>query len=133
MTDAYAHAKARSKLLLNGVADACSDLSKTIPLDVTTELAKIGRSLERLEAELFEIAFFGAFSDGKSTLISALTRSLGIPISVEPTTDKVKPYRHGDWLLVDTPGTFSGELLHDEATRSYISDVFISPHCFASG
>ena len=42
---------------------------------------------------------------------------------MEPTTDKVERYRHGDWIFVDTPGTFSDKLLHDKVTRSYISEA----------
>ncbi len=84
---------------------------------------KMDRVRTRLEQEVFEIAFFGAFSDGKSTIIAALTKSLDIPIAVEPTTDRVERYCYGDWMFVDTPGTFSDKLLHDTVTQSYISEA----------
>ncbi len=84
---------------------------------------KVERAITNIEKEKFSIALFGAFSDGKSTILSALIKSLNIKISVEPTTDQVQEYRYKDFLIVDTPGLFSEVLLHEERTKKYISEA----------
>jgi len=84
---------------------------------------KLERAISNIENSRFVIAFFGAFSDGKSTIISALTKSLDIKIDVEPTTDEINEYSYGDYLIVDTPGLFSDQLMHEEKTRKYISEA----------
>ncbi|MBB6633506.1 GTP-binding protein EngB required for normal cell division [Cohnella thailandensis] len=66
---------------------------------------------------------FGAFTDGKSTLLSALTKKLDIRIAPEPTTDSIQVYPYGDYVIVDTPGLFSDDMLHDERTKKYISEA----------
>jgi len=85
---------------------------------------KIDTGIKKVSNEKFEIAIFGAFSDGKSSILSALTKSLDIPIAPEPTTDKIQEYRYGDYLIVDTPGLFAKDLsVHDEITKKYISEA----------
>ena len=84
---------------------------------------KILNSISNIEKEKFSIALFGAFSDGKSTILAALTKSLDIKISVEPTTDEIATYNYGDYFIVDTPGLFSEELMHEEKTKKYISEA----------
>jgi GTP-binding protein EngB required for normal cell division len=85
---------------------------------------KILTGIEKVKDEKFHISFFGAFSDGKSSILSAITKSLDIPIAPEPTTDKVEVYEHGDYFLVDTPGLFAKDLtIHDEKTKRYISEA----------
>jgi len=85
---------------------------------------KIVTGIEKVKDEKFHISFFGAFSDGKSSILSAITKSLDIPIAPEPTTDKVEVYEHGDYFLVDTPGLFAKDLtIHDEKTKRYISEA----------
>lgn len=86
---------------------------------------KIKKTISNIENEKFSIVFFGSFSDGKSTILSALTKSLDIKISVEPTTDKIKEYKFGDYFIIDTPGLFSDQLMHDEKTKKYISEANI--------
>ena len=122
-TDGFTNAKERAKERLDSLQHACKKCEESFSVDTRDVQGKVTRVRARLDQEVFEVAFFGAFSDGKSTIIAALTRSLDIPIAVEPTTDKVERYRHGDWMFVDTPGTFSDKLLHDEVTRSYISEA----------
>ena len=122
-TDGFTNAKERAKERLDSLQHACKKCEESLSVDTRDVQGKVTRVRARLDQEVFEVAFFGAFSDGKSTIIAALTRSLDIPIAVEPTTDKVERYRHGDWMFVDTPGTFSDKLLHDEVTRSYISEA----------
>jgi len=87
-------------------------------------MKKVDSGIEKVEGEKFHIAFFGAFSDGKSSILSALIKSLDIPISPEPTTDRVKVYEYKDYLIVDTPGLFAKNLeIHDKRTREYISEA----------
>lgn len=121
--DGFTNAKERARERLDALQYACKKCEESLSVDTRDIQGKVTRVRARLEQEVFEVAFFGAFSDGKSTTIAALTRSLDIPVAVEPTTDKVERYRHGDWMFVDTPGTFSDRLLHDEVTRTYISEA----------
>lgn len=84
---------------------------------------KVANTISNIENEKFSIALFGAFSDGKSTILSALTKSLDIKVSVEPTTDEIKEYKYEDYLILDTPGLFSDQLMHEEKTKKYISEA----------
>jgi len=86
---------------------------------------KVAQVISNLNKGVFSIAFFGAFSDGKSTILSVLTNRLDIDISPEPTTDKINPYQFGDYQIIDTPGLFSEHLTHDELTKKYISEANI--------
>ena len=99
-------------------------IKEEISSELYTELKdKIKNGISNIENEKFTIAFFGAFSDGKSTILSALTKLLDIKISVEPTTDEVKFYEYEDYFIVDTPGLFSDQLMHEEKTKKYISEA----------
>ena len=122
-TDGFTNAKEQARERLDALQHACKTCEESLSVDTRDVQSKVTRVRARLDQEVFEVALFGAFSDGKSTIIAALTKALDIPIAVEPTTDKVERYRHGDWIFVDTPGTFSDKLLHDEVTRSYISEA----------
>ena len=122
-TDGFTNAKERARERLDALQHACKKCEESLSVDTQDIQGKVSRVRARLDQKVFEVAFFGAFSDGKSTIIAALTRSLDIPISVEPTTDRVERYQHGDWMFVDTPGTFSDKLLHDDITHSYISEA----------
>jgi hypothetical protein len=85
---------------------------------------KIERGIEKVKNEKFHVAFFGAFSEGKSTILSILMKSLDIPIAPDPTTDKVQEYLYEDYFVVDTPGLFSKDFeVHDEITKKYISEA----------
>ena len=86
---------------------------------------KVAQVISNINVDVFSIAFFGAFSDGKSTILSVLTNRLDIDISPEPTTDKIVPYQFGDYQIIDTPGLFSEHLTHDELTKKYISEANI--------
>jgi len=84
---------------------------------------KIHNGIKNIENKKFTIAFFGAFSDGKTTILSALTKNLDLKIAVEPTTDEIKEYVYKDYIMIDTPGLFSENLIHDEKTKKYISEA----------
>ena len=122
-TDGFTNTKKRARERLDALQHACMKCEESLSINTRDVQDKATRVQARLDQDVFEVAFFGAFSDGKSSIIAALTHSLDIPIAVEPTTDTVERYRHGDWMFVDTPGTFSDKLLHDDITRSYISEA----------
>ncbi|WP_126994092.1 LeoA/HP0731 family dynamin-like GTPase [Thermosipho globiformans] len=84
---------------------------------------KIKKAINNIENDKFSIAFFGAFSDGKSTILSVLIDELSIEISPAPTTDRIQTYKYKDYFLIDTPGLFSENLFHDELTKKYISEA----------
>lgn len=93
--------------------------------DVTKPVKKIEKAIISIEDDVFTIAFFGSFSDGKSTILSVLTDNLNIPISPEPKTDKIKAYPYDDLQIIDTPGLDSGDFKHDDITKNYISEANI--------
>ncbi|KAB7672559.1 LeoA/HP0731 family dynamin-like GTPase [Bacillus sp. B1-b2] len=98
-------------------------------LDMGELLSKINQSIKNIQGETFVMAMFGAFTDGKSTILKSITKQENIKISPEPTTDEVT-YFHlddhklgKDFLIVDTPGLFSEHMLHTEKTKKYISEA----------
>ncbi|MEN3039586.1 MAG: dynamin family protein, partial [Candidatus Kryptonium sp.] len=86
-------------------------------------IEKVDRSINNINKEKIAMALFGAFSDGKSSVVSAITKNFNIRIAPEPTTDRVTFYEYENFFIVDTPGTFSHNNLHDEETRKYISEA----------
>lgn len=99
-----------------------SEIQNEFKIDLNELVNKVDQALSNIENEVFSIAFFGAFSDGKSTILSILIDNLKIDISPTPTTNKVQAYTFSDYQIVDTPGLFSDEFIHDELTRQYISE-----------
>lgn len=100
-----------------------NEVENSYELDTSKLRIKVNESIENLAKEKFSIALFGAFCDGKSTIVSAITKRLDIKIAPEPSTCGITRYEYGDWLIVDTPGLFSEKLLHDELTKRYISEA----------
>ena len=92
-------------------------------MNVEKLLEKIERTIEDLKNEKFKIVIFGSFSDGKTTILSALSSRTDLEISPEPTTDKIKKYKFGDCIIVDTPGLFSENIRHDEISKDFISEA----------
>ena len=99
------------------------EVNRSFGLDLSLLEEKISKTIKNIEMDRFSIAFFGAFSDGKSTILSVLTDNLNIEISPEPKTDKVTTYDYEDYLIIDTPGLFSENAFHDEKTKNYISEA----------
>lgn len=91
--------------------------------DLSEIKQKITNAIANIENKKFTIALFGAFSDGKSSILSALARRFDIKIAPSPTTDSISEYPYGDYLLIDTPGLFSQYLIHDEITKKKISEA----------
>ncbi|MCF6157602.1 MAG: labile enterotoxin outputA [wastewater metagenome] len=101
------------------------EFENSYELDLSELKAKVNELTENLAKEKFSIALVGAFAEGKSTIVSAITERLDIKIAPEPSTCDIMRYEYDDWLIVDTPGLFSEKLLHDELTRKYISEANI--------
>ncbi|MBM9520609.1 dynamin family protein [Desulforhopalus vacuolatus] len=100
-------------------------VEKGFKIDLSELISKVNQAINNVEDDVFSIAFFGAFSDGKSTILSVLSNNLDIKISPEPTTDKIQKYELGDYQIIDTPGLFSENLIHDDLTKKYISEANI--------
>ena len=94
-------------------------------VDVTELIKKVDKAIKSIEDDFFSIAFFGSYSDGKSTILSVLTDNLEIEISPEPKTENIHKYPYGDFLIIDTPGLDSDNFRHDEITKKYISEANI--------
>lgn len=112
-------------LKLESLSKKLSRVESEFSIDISNLISKVNNAMENVKNDIFSIAFFGAFSDGKSTILSVLIDKLDIDISPEPTTDKVQPYRYKDYMIIDTPGLFSENLIHDELTKKYISEANI--------
>lgn len=101
------------------------------PLEQNSELSniefltdKIRSGYESIKNNEFNIAMFGAFSDGKSTIIKKLTGEEDIKISPRPETDGIYVYDYeGNIKIIDTPGMYSKHDNHSEITRKYISSA----------
>lgn len=122
----YSYSQNKEEVLnqLRSLAKQLDEIKEEIEIEPYKELKhKITNAISSIESEKFSIVFFGAFSDGKSTILSALTKSLDVKISVEPATDEIKEYKFRDYLIVDTPGLFSDQLMHEEKTKKYISEA----------
>lgn len=110
---------------LTSLKDKLLGIESDFHIDLSELSAKVYQAISNIKDDVFSIAFFGAFSDGKSTILSTLTNELDIDIAPEPTTDKIKPYKFGDYQIIDSPGLFSENLFHDELTKKYISEANI--------
>jgi len=110
---------------LESLKNRLIQVEKEFNINLSELIIKVNQATENIQNEVFTIAFFGAFSDGKSTILSVLLNKLDIDISPEPTTDKIQVYNFKDYQIVDTPGLFSENLIHDEITKKYISSANI--------
>ena len=84
---------------------------------------KLAHACSAVAAERFSIALFGAFSDGKTTIASALLGRSDLRTGPEPCTDDITEIPSDDYVIVDTPGLFPVGLMHEERTRKYISEA----------
>jgi GTP-binding protein EngB required for normal cell division len=75
-----------------------------------------------IDERALTLAMAGEYSVGKSSLIEALTGQQ-VPVGAGVTTVKVYPYPYQDLLLVDMPGTLSGQMEHDETAMRAITDA----------
>jgi len=123
----FSEEKAKTLNELSNYMNMISEMKTKLKIDESKYIEikeKIERGIEKVKNEKFHVAFFGAFSEGKSTILSILMKSLDIPIAPDPTTDKVQEYLYEDYFVVDTPGLFSKDFeVHDEITKKYISEA----------
>ncbi len=77
--------------------------------------------IKQMQDNKFSIALFGAFSDGKSSIVSGLLKRTDIKISVEPANHQIETYEFGDFQIIDTPGLFADIIQHTEITKNYIA------------
>lgn len=75
---------------------------------------------EKRHESRLHVAVCGAYSSGKSTLISCLTGRKDIKIGQGIVTDKATEYEYDDWTIVDTPGICAGRPEHDETSLKYM-------------
>lgn len=125
MTEAGSFAERKRELVgrfdrLLALVQAVED---SFDIDTRPLRAKLEVHRRALEARRFSVVLFGAFSDGKTTILSALTEHLGFEIGPGPTTDRIQRFEQNDIVLVDVPGLFSTQESHDTLTRRYISEA----------
>lgn len=65
-------------------------------VDLADMRSKLAHAASAVEAERFSIAMFGAFSDGKTTIASALLGRSDLATGPEPTTEVITPIPSGD-------------------------------------
>ncbi len=123
MIETFASEKGKILQKLDFLKNNFEKLGEEVGLDLSDLIAKVETGIKNIQDKYFSIAFFGAFSDGKTTILSAITNRQDLKIAPEPTTDKILPYKFGDYIFIDTPGLFSEHLMHDELTKKYISEA----------
>lgn len=119
----FAEGKKAAMSRLQSVQDRLNGIQGKYCLEFQDIQDKLAAGMQNLVKEKFRLAFFGSFSDGKSSLLSALTQRIDIDIAPQPSTDRLNTYEFGDYFIVDTPGLFSEQQMHDELTRKFISEA----------
>lgn len=118
-------------------------LTSTLPeaFDVGDDIKKIQEMIKTIDEEQLKIALFGAFSDGKTSVIAAWLRQKfeNMQITSEESTNTISTYKcnlpNGEsCVIVDTPGLF-GEKQNDvgngnfekyeEVTKKFISSAHL--------
>ncbi len=84
---------------------------------------------EYREQGAIKVAFFGQYSAGKSTIISALTGKRDIKIDADIATDKTITYDWNGIEVIDTPGLFTERQEHDEITYEAINKADLLVFC----
>lgn len=123
MHEAFGQKKKEISEGLTTLAECISKLKDRYGFEANDVLKKLSAARQHLRQEVFSLALFGAFSDGKSSVISALTGRTDIKVATDPNTAEVTAYEYGDLQIIDTPGLFSDRLLHDDISSKYISEA----------
>lgn len=106
-------------------------------LDVSNLLQKVDDSIGHQKSKTIKIVLMGAFSDGKTTAIAAMTGQLesNMKIAIEESSDELAFYHLPalgyDFEIVDTPGLFGTkekevkgkQVRYSDVTRDYISQA----------
>lgn len=122
MIDTFSKEKNKILSKLRNLKERLIYIENNFELDLGDIKTKVDKSIDNILNEKFSMAFFGAFTDGKSSTLSALTKRLDIKIAPEPMTDEIKEYEYKDYYIIDTPGLFSENFIHDDKTKKYISE-----------
>lgn len=123
MIKSFSEEKLRLIEKIQTLDERLMSLEQEFQLDLESVRGKLDTALYNVRNEKFSMAFFGPFTNGKSTILSALLRRTDIEIDVGPTTRAIRTYEYGDYFVVDTPGLFSEFTNHDAETRRYISEA----------
>jgi GTPase SAR1 family protein len=106
---------------------------QTLGLDVQEDTQKIDDALESLASDMLRIALFGAFSDGKTSVIAAWLGKIeaDMKIDINESSDAIVSYRPEGLPypceIIDTPGLFGymekadTQVRFEQVTKDYIS------------
>lgn len=108
-------------------------------LNVSDLLSKVADAKGYQQSKTIKIVLMGAFSDGKTTAIAAMTGNLesNMKIAIEESSDELAFYHLPalgyDFEIVDTPGLFGSKhkevdgksIRYSDVTRDYISQAHI--------
>jgi len=93
-------------------------------LDVQEDIGKIDRAMEDIKSEVLRIAFVGAFSDGKTSIIAGWLKKIPetMKIDSDESTDSLGIYRLEELgekcEIIDTPGLYG-----DKAKKAVAGDT----------
>ena len=107
--------------------------------DVETELQKIDDAVKAIEADVLRIALMGAFSDGKTSVVTAWLGNVmaDMKIDMDESSDRLAIYTPeglpGKCEIVDTPGLFGDkektvdgeQVIYEDLTKRYISEAHL--------
>ncbi|OGR74260.1 MAG: hypothetical protein A2089_03730 [Elusimicrobia bacterium GWD2_63_28] len=110
-------------------------------LDVKEDLGKIERAVENIKSEVLRIAFVGAFSDGKTSIIAGWLKKIPetMKIDSDESTDSLGIY-HLEELgekceIIDTPGLYGDKtkavegdastIKYSDITKKYLSEAHL--------
>jgi hypothetical protein len=125
--------------LLNGLKRLVQELGH-IGLNITEDTKKIDQAIKYIENDVLRIALFGAFDDGKTSVIAGWLGHIvsGMKIETDESSDRLAVYRPDNLPykceIVDTPGLFGNKEYNDEndnpipygdITRKFISEAHL--------
>jgi len=108
-------------------------------VDVKDDLQKVAAAIASIDSDVLRIAMFGAFSDGKTSVIAAWLGKVmaDMKIDMDESSDKLAIYQPeglpGECEIVDTPGLFGDKehnldghrVMYQDLTKKYISEAHL--------
>jgi len=96
---------------LNDLQTKLIKIQDKYELEFSDFIQRIKNVTDNIQSGQFTIALFGAFADGKTSIISGLLRKLeeDMEIDIEETTSEIQKYHFpgiDDIFFIDTPGLF---------------------------
>jgi GTPase SAR1 family protein len=130
--------KAAAIQRLEAMSDILGQIGE-IGLDVAGDLAKVSSAIETVQSDVLRIALFGAFSDGKTSVIAAwLGRIMDdMKIDMDESSDQLAIYRPeglpSPCEIVDMPGLFGDkertidgkQVMYEDITKRYVSEAHL--------